>query len=634
MAAVSLTAARETSDIQSTISTVVGLLNAGRKTDALAIIEALDPQNETGSVACTIIGLVAMSAAAHEAALRWLDRATALDPSSVEALKGRATALADAGRIAEAHEAFLVAFRAGCVDPVAFYHHGNVLHALGRSDLAIAAYDQALRLRPAYPEVLRAGAGILRKHGRPDEALRFLDEAIRLRPTYFEALLDRTALLESVDAQDAALATLDKALALFPANALLLNNRGVVLTRLGQLNEAISSCNAALISDPGMAQAYLNRGHAEIRVGRFPDALRSFEGALAVRPDYVEALSAKGVALKLLGRFAEAGDAFEAAVQVDPASVYALTNRGELKLLLGDFDTGWQDYDARWAIRGHEKPVLARSVPEWAGQQNPGRVAVFADQAAGDVIHFARYVPVLRAAGADITFVCRPRMQRLLRDVSEHTHVVGAIEPDTAFDFQIPLSNLPFACRTTEATIPSAAYITAEDELAVQWREKLGTNGFKVGICWRGSQDWRSDPKRSVPLAALRPLASLAGVRLISLQMADNVGGDAALFAEMGVESLGPDLDSGADGFIETAAVMANLDCVVSCDTSLAHLAGALGRPTFVLLQKVPEWRYMVGRDDSPWYPTMQLFRQTVQDGWADPIARLCARIGRMKTGC
>jgi hypothetical protein len=258
--------------------------------------------------------------------------------------------------------------------------------------------------------------------------------------------------------------------------------------------------------------------------------------------------------------------------------------------------------------------VLGWPVPEWAGETDPGEVLVFADQAAGDVIHFARYLPILRDAGANVTLVCRPRMQRLLRKASAGCKVIGVVPTEGPFAYQIPMSNLPFACRTTTRTIPAAPYIEAEPDLTQLWRERIGGHGFKIGLCWRGSQDWRSDPKRSVPLGSLRPLAGIPGVRLISLR----------------IETLGSDLDMGADGFVETVAVMANLDLVVTCDTSIAHLAGAMGCPTFVLLQLVPEWRFMVEREDSPWYPSMRLFRQTAQDEWDAPVARLVEAVGQV----
>ena len=616
--------------IDATIAGAVTHLNEGRRAEAIAAVVQLESVGALHPVACTILGLVTLSAGAPDAALAWLDRALAIDASLVDALKGRATVLAELARHAESDAAFARAFEAGCTDPAAHYHHGNVLVAMGRRDAAVAAYDRALRLRPAYPEALRAGGAILRDTGHPERALRFFDEALRLRPNYFDAILDRANLLERENRQAEALATLEAGLLHFPDNAQLLNNRGIVLMHLGRLVESLESLEAALAADASLAQAHLNKGQVEVRQGRFEEALASFEAAVSLRAGYPEALCARGVALKLLGRFAEARAAFETALHHDPGSAYARTNQGELNLLLGDFEAGWPDYDFRFLTRDHERPVLGWPVPEWRGETHPGRVVVFADQAAGDVIHFARYLPVLRAAGADVIFVCRTRMQRLLRKASEGMRVVAELTARETFDFQIPLSNMPLACRTTQATIPATPYIAAEPDLAAALREQLGARGFRIGLCWRGNQNWRADPKRSVPLGLLRPLSEVPGVRIISLQMADNLGPDLNSFAAMRIETLAPELDLGPDAFVETAALMANLDLVVSCDTSIAHLAGALGRPTFVLLQAIPEWRFMLEREDSPWYPSMRLFRQSRQDAWGEPIARLTEAVARL----
>ena len=609
--------------MEAVIAGAVAERNAGRRAEALAALGRLEHAGPIGHVACTIAGLVALTCAAPEAALAWLDRALAGEPRFVEALKGRATALGELRRWPEAHAAFERAFAAGCIDPVAFYHHGNALAAMGRRDDAIAAYDRALRLRPAYPEALRAGGGILRDTGNIEGALRFYRQAVTLRPGYLEAILDLADLLEREKRMAEALSTLDAGLERFPGHAQLLNNRGIVLQHMGRLDDARASLEAALAADPTLAAAHLNQGQVAVRQGRFADALQAIDQALALRPDHAESHCARGVALTMLARFPEARAAIDTALALDPSSAYARTNRGKLALLLGDFASGWPDYDFRYLTRDHDRPVLASPVPEWAGQPDPGRVVVFADQASGDVIHFARYIPVLRDAGAAVTLVCRPRLQRLLRAVTPGVRVIGAMPAAEAFDYQVPLSNMPHACRTVEATIPRAPYLRPEPDLVRHWAERLGARGFRIGLCWRGNQNWQADPKRSVPLAELRPLADVPGVRLISLQTSDNLGPDLASLQALRIETFDPDLDSGPDGFVETAAVMENLDLVVTCDTSIAHLAGALGRPTFFLLQRGPEWRFMMEREDSPWYPTMRLFRQVEQDDWATPIARL-----------
>ena len=503
----------------------------------------------------------------------------------------------------------------------ASYDEGGRLRRSGKLEEAIACYDRALKLRPAFPEALRAGADILRELGNVEGALDFLAEAIRLRSTYVDAVLDRGNLLCALYRYEEALATFEAALALLPADARLLTNRGVALHGLGRLAEARECLEAALAVDLRLPQAHLNHGNVLARLGQHADALLAFDHALALLPDYPAAHANRGLALTWLGRFGEAADALAAALALEPANAYARTNRGKLRLLHGDYERGLADYEQRLQTEWQNVPLLP-GVPLWSGQELAGlRVLAFADQGSGDVIHFARYVPLLCAAAADVTVVCRPRLQRLIQPMTQGARVVAAVA-DSAFDVQIPFSSLPYVLGTREPSIPGRGpYLRAEADRVVHWAARLG-DGFRIGLCWRGNQDWRADPHRSVPLEAFAPLAALPGVRLISLQ---TTGEDD--HPSWPLEHLA-DLDDGPDGFLDTAAVMTQLDLVVTCDTSVAHLAGALACPTYLLLQPVPEWRWMLERADTPWYPTMRLFRRSFEEGWIDVVARVATAVG------
>lgn len=606
-----------------TLAKAIGHHNAGQPALVLSAVRSLQDAAVTEARPCTVLGLLCVAAGAPAEGLTWLDRALAIEPVNLDALNGRATALSEMKADADAHLAFLAAFAAGCNEASAYYNHGNVLRRLGDMDAAIVAYDEALRLQPAYPEALCAGGQILRDAGRFDEALRFFHEALRLRPNYLDAIIECANLLDAVNHADEALSILDAGLAAYPGNPHLLNNRGVILFHLQRYPEALGSLDQALMVEPNYAAAHLNKGEVKIRQGLFTQALRDIERAMALRPNYIQALCAKGIAEKLTGRLDEAAATFEAALHISPNDPYALTNRGELRLLRGDMEQGWVDYNARWHTRGHEAPLLSWSVPQWTPDMPAGHVLVFVDQASGDVIQFARYLNVLRATNSKVTLVCRARLHRLLQPLTEGMTVLDHVPEEGDYTAQIPLTNLPYACRTTDATIPPAPYLFAEAALVEQWRDKIGAHGFKIGLCWRGSQDRRADPKRSVPLAALAPLAALPNVRLFSLQMAESIGTDAETMRSLRIENLAEDLDRGPDGFVDTAAAMSNMDLIVSCDTSIAHLAGALGLPTCLMLQFVPEWRFMIGRDDSPWYPSMRLLRQAELDKWDRPVEDL-----------
>ena len=501
------------------------------------------------------------------------------------------------------------------------YREAAQLRQAGRRDEAIAAYDAALRLRPAFPEALRAGADLLREEGKSDGALRFLAEALRLRPGYRDAALDMGNLLAAAGRHGEALATYDAALAVLPGDATLLTNRGAVLHGLGRLADALASLDAALAADAALPQALLNRGNVLARLGRHGEALPCFDRALAQRPAYPAAHANRGQALTWLGRFDEADAAFAAALALEPGNPYALANRGRLRLLRGDYPGGLPDYEARLRTDEQDAPFLPPHVPLWSGEPLAGlRLAVLADGGSGDVIQFSRYVPLLRAAGAAVTVVCRPRLQRLLAPVLAGARVVAAVDPGEVFDAQTPFTSLPFVLATRADAVPDGTpYLRAEPDRAAAWATRLG-DGFRIGLCWRGNQDWRADPHRSVPLDLFAPLAALPGVRLVSLQP------DALERPSWPLDRL-DGLDAGSDAFLDTAAVMAGLDLVVSCDTSIAHLAGALARPTLLLLQAVPEWRWMLGRADTPWYPSLRLFRQGAGEGWGAVVARASAAV-------
>ena len=597
-------------------------LAAQRSVEAIAVLDALPASFAIAAGQAHLIGRVYMLAGAPSKALVWFDSALRTDPSFIEAIVNRARALAALGDSPKAIEAFALAFSRGWRDPVALYDHANLLRAGGDLDGAIASYDQALRLKQAYPECLRAGGCVLRDLGNIEAALRFLGEALRLDPAYIEAALDLGNLLLAQRQFDEAVAVFDAALRHRPGHAMVLTNRGVALHELGRLAEARDGLAAAIEADPTLAQAHLNHANVLARMGRHAEALPSMDEAIRLSPHYPAAHSTRGLILKMVGRYEDAAAAFETALAQAPDSPFALANRGELRLLQGDLAHGWPDYERRFLTHWQAPPHVA---PSWTGAPSPGaRIAVFADQGLGDHINFVRFLPSLVAADLDVTFVCRRKMQRVFAKVTSGVRVVEALPAGAGMDLQLMLSSAPFACGARLPSIPGAAgYLDAEPDLVASWAKRLGIDGFKIGLCWRGSQDWRADPKRSVPLDAFAPLALVPGVRVLSLQIPDETGAEAAILERLGIEPLGGALDTGPDAFVDTAAVMANLDLIVTCDTSIAHLAGALGRPTFVLLQPVPEWRWLLDRDDSPWYNSIRLFRQDFGDDWSVPMERL-----------
>ncbi|MEJ0096330.1 MAG: tetratricopeptide repeat protein [Methylocella sp.] len=345
------------------------------------------------------------------------------------------------------------------------------------------------------------------------------------------------------------------------------------------------------------------------------------------------ALSGRAVALKRLCRFDEALANFDAALALEPTSAHVKNNKAALLLLLGDFEAGWDLYEWRWIVGQTPKHALKLAVPEWEGQPLAGKtILVFDEQGLGDAIQFVRFLHLLNEAGAHVAFFCRSGLRRLFRGLAVAVTLIDSLDDIKRFDYQIALCSLPRALKTRLSTIPAATpYLAAEPALVQKWRARLGSRDFKVGICWRGNADLRADAGRALPLACFAPLAG-KGVRLISLQKIDPgpsqrnqpaLPGPENLSAlderaAFPLENLGPDFDAGADRFIDAAAVMQSLDLIIACDTSIAHLAGALGRPVWVVLPQSPDWRWLLQREDCPWYPSMRLFRQNRRGDWTE----------------
>ena len=337
---------------------------------------------------------------------------------------------------------------------------------------------------------------------------------------------------------------------------------------------------------------------------------------MRIRPNYPEALSGLGVALKESGEIDQALDCFNKALAHKPAFPDARNNRAGALLLKGLLRQGFEDFESRWERSNAPPKAIVATAASWTGEDLKGRrILVFDEQGLGDLIQFSRYLSPLAEAGADVTLLCRKNMQRLLRTLPASVRFVETLEPGASFDFESALLSLPRGFSTTLETIPAQTpYLHPEPGAVAKWAARIGVNGFRIGVCWRGNA--AINLKRSIPLSAFGAVAAIEGVRLISL-VKDQAPIDIVTpQGPFSIETLGADFDAGPDSFIDCAAAMAGLDLIITSDTAIAHLAGALGRPVFVALKHAPDWRWLLERADSPWYPTMRLFRQPDRDAW------------------
>jgi tetratricopeptide (TPR) repeat protein len=499
----------------------------------------------------------------------------------------------------------------------------------GRREEAIAALDAALRKNPEFPDALCMGGYILQQSGKLEAALQFYRRALTLKVELPDGWSNVGKLLFDLDRFSEALDAFDAALALRPGDPDLWNSRSGALRKLGLLEESEAAARAALALRPKFAEASLNLGTALLKRDRIEEALAAYQSASASQPNYADALNGQGLALRALGRLEEGRAAFVAAERLGNRE--AISGRGCLDLTLGDFERGWEGYDARWIAGKSLAEALGVRYPKWRGPgQQSERVLVMNDHALGDTIQFCRYLPMMARAGAKPTFLCPPRLRRLLSSLPG-VRMLAEPPRDEQFDAQIALSSLPRAFATRIDSVPAPVpYLAAEPELMRKWAARIGAEGFKIGVVWQGNANPEADMARSAPLAAFAPLAAMPGVRLISLQVGFGVEQLAKLPAGMRVETLGSDFDAGPDSFLDTAAAMSQLDLIVTCDTSIAHLAGALARPTWVALKKEAEWRWLRDRDDSPWYPSLRLFRQRQRGEWSDVFAAMAGELARV----
>jgi Flp pilus assembly protein TadD len=513
--------------------------------------------------------------------------------------------------------------------PDALYAAAIALWREGRRDEAVKVMDEALRQRPDFAEALCMGGYMLSECGKPEPAMRFYRRALELDASLVVAHLNLGKLLFAAGRFPEALASFSEATILAPHDADAWCSRAGALRELGRLEESVQTARRALELRHDFPEAAINLGNALLKLDRSAEALEAYLRASAPGSCHAKALLGQGLALRSLGRFFEALAAFDAAAAL--GSREAISGKGCLMLTLGDFENGLEGYEARWLKGKSIAEALGTRFETWKGRGRKGeRVLVLNDHGLGDTIQFFRYLPLMAAAGVESTFVCPPRLRRLL---SSKTKVRFADNPPEGepFDAQIAISSLPYAFGTRLETIPAAVpYLAAEPALRAMWLKRIGAEGFKIGVVWQGNLDPEADPARSIPLTALAPLAEVPGVRLISLQKGAGQGQLPKLPPSMRVEAPGAALDAGGDAFVDTAAVMTCLDLIITCDTSAAHLAGALAVPVWVALKRDAEWRWLTERADSPWYPTMRLFRQSRRGVWADVFEAMARELAQV----
>jgi tetratricopeptide (TPR) repeat protein len=511
-------------------------------------------------------------------------------PASVGAYDGLAAVLQEFGDLDQAVPASKKAAHLRA-DPDEAYAVGLVLENLGRGDDAMEMFRLAADLKPQFGEAHHKLAGHLRIRGETEKSIRHYELSVEASPNLAEFRCNL-------------------------ANALRL---------AGYEDRALVSVRQAIELKPELAEAHNVLGAIWKDRRRPSDALGSFARALQLKPDYAEAINNMAGVIEQAGRIDEAGDMYQRAVTLTPQVPEFHENLGLNLLLRGQFARGWEETE--WRRVNPANPASRMfPTPMWDGSPLIGRtILLHAEQGLGDTIQFVRYVKLVRERGAGrVVIECQPLLANLIRTVKGVDEVIEQGQPWPAFELHCPLMSLPVAFQTTAEKIPtSIPYITADPAKSESWKRKLvGASGKRIGLVWAGNPKHKNDRNRSIPPGKLASLADVAGVSFVSLQK-----GEAPAAPEK-LKLL--DLTSELTDFTETAALISNLDLVITVDTAVAHLAGAMGKPVWILLPAVPDWRWMLKREDSPWYPTTRLFRQAAPGDWTGVVKRIVSELAHL----
>jgi tetratricopeptide (TPR) repeat protein len=594
----------------------------GELTEAEALYrQALDAQPDHFD-ALHLCGVLMQQRGRPAEALKLIGNALAVNATAAPAHSNYGLVLAALGRTEEALASYQQAI---VLDPnyaEALHNCGNALATLGRYDAALASFDQAIVLRPNYPAALINRAQVLQRLGRLQEALNGFDRAFALASPNADALVARGNIHYERRSFAAALLDYDSALALRPDAAQIHNNRGNTLRELARHEEAMESFDLAIALKPDYGECYNNRGNAQLERNQPAEALADYERALAIKPDYVDALVNRGSALRHLNRCDDALASLDRAIALDPELAEAHWNRALTCLTYGDFEAGWRGYEWRWRRNPHEMAPRDFTQPQWRGEDLQGKtILLHAEQGFGDTIQFIRYLPMVLAKGGRVVLEIPDDLRPLIGQPDGVVAMARRGDALPPFDVHCPLMSLPLAFGTTLATIPAhVPYLRPPVEHIESWRKRLPPSEMpRVGLVWSGKPSYKNDHNRSIALAMLKPLLSRPDSQFVSLQKEYRARDHAALNEHPGLLRL----DAKLADFADTAAVVELLDLVVTVDTAVAHLAGAMDKPVWILLPVISDWRWLVDREDSPWYPGARLFRQRQIGDWDSAIVRL-----------
>ena len=578
----------------------LNLHQRGNLNDAQNIYEQILSIQENNFDALQLLGALFAQVKKYPQAIKFLSKAIIVDPN-----------------------------HAGC-----FSNLGISFQKLRRLEEALSSYDKAISLQADYAEAYSNRGAVLQELKRFDEALSSYDKAISIKGDYAEAFNSRGTVLEELKCLEEALSSYHKAISINKDYTEAYYNHGNVLHKLKRLEEALSSYDKAISLHEDYAEAYSNRGLVLQDLKRLEEALSSYDKAISLHEDYAEAYSNRGTVLEELKRLDEALSSYEKAISINKDYAEAYWNSSICYLLAGNFNEGWARYEWRWQSKSISKTAGIRkfSQPLWLGTEvlKDQTIFLYAEQGLGDTIQFSRYVSLVAGLGAKVVLEVQPSLVKLLSYLEGISQIISKGDKLPNFDYQCPLMSLPLAFKTELKTIPSVSKNISTDEKKVEkWQAILGEKTKpRVGIVWSGAVNHKNDLQRSLKLSQL--ITHLpSDYEYLSLQKEISDVDKEVLIECCKIKHFGDDLKD----FTDTAALCELIDIVISVDTSVAHLAGTLGKNTWVLLPYSPDWRWLLDRNDSPWYSSVKLYRQEKINDWESALVNIESDLKKLLKG-
>ena len=506
--------------------------------------------------------------------------------------------------------------------PEAYNNLATIYMKLNKIEEAISNFNKALKSNPNLIEANLNLAKIYMMQKTYNKAENSLKKISQIKSISAKTYFDIATIYEEMGNLEKTIENYNYAIKRKKNFAEAYNNLAKVLLEVGKIEESIKNCKEAIKYKSNFAVAYYNLGKAYRDLGEFDEAVKSNQKAIEIDPGFAEACNNLGNAFKELGEFNKASKCFDKALKIKPDYLEAHYNESYLKLLMGDFDTGWKKYEYRWLVKDNFK-MKHQNIPLWLGDKQISNksILVWAEQGLGDCIHFCRYVLNLLEMSADVTIEVPSSLKKITETISKKIKVIENGEKITNFDYQIPVMSLPLAFKTNLNNIPKKIpYLNVSDDLVEKWSKKLGPKKkLRIGLTWSGNPKYKRDKIRSMRLKKFEPILS-ENYEFFCLQK-EVQNEDLFYLNSSKIKNFGN------EDFLNTAAIIKNLDLVISTCTSIAHLSGAIGAPTWLLLGYIADWRWLTNRNDTPWYPTVKIFKQTHSGEWDDVIKNVKQRL-------